>query len=428
MQGGGPGMGLGHGMGAGQGHGAGRGMGAGQGMNAEHDDEHGEAEHAGDSSFISDRDTFHYLLEHHDKIRRTVTKLDNGVETVTESDDPDVAAKIQEHVAAMYDRVSENRPIRMRDPLFAAVFGVAGKIDMKHEDIEKGVRVVETSDDPRAAQLIQAHAAVVSLFVSRGFSEAPLNHEVPEPGATITFAHSSTLTADQKQELLKASVDFDRLYIPALALTNEEKAKPAAKALERLKGDYASLLARVEQALEVPSSSSRPDPVLDAINKAIELVAAGEPKQAHEALEPIRDLTTKRRTELAIDYPMDKLNAYHEVMEEVVKPATKMTPAEVDAHYKTHLKLLAFEASEVWAEVEQTDFDAELFGFDPAAVESLDASIAQQRAAITKLNRALARDDAEAILKAAKGLKPPFAKMYKSFGNFEGLQPAGESR
>jgi hypothetical protein len=43
-----------------------------------------------DSQFQKDRDMFHYLLAHRDAIERKVKKLENGVETLTESDDPKV--------------------------------------------------------------------------------------------------------------------------------------------------------------------------------------------------------------------------------------------------------------------------------------------------------------------------------------------------
>jgi hypothetical protein len=132
-----------------------------------------------DAGFAADRDTFHYLLENHKAIQRTVKDLKEGVETVTESDDPKVAARIQEHVASMEKRVKEGRPIHRRDPLFAALFDRAGKITMKVEKTPKGMRVTETSEDPYTAKLIQAHARVVSLFVANGFPEVRKNHEVP---------------------------------------------------------------------------------------------------------------------------------------------------------------------------------------------------------------------------------------------------------
>ncbi len=135
---------------------------------------------AGDARFQADRQMFHFLLNNRKKIQRDVKILDNGVETVTESDDPKVAAVIQKHVASMYERLEKGQPVRMGDPLFRALFQSAGKVKMTVEKTEKGVHVTETSDDPYVAKLIQAHANVVSLFVKRGFDEARKPHPLPK--------------------------------------------------------------------------------------------------------------------------------------------------------------------------------------------------------------------------------------------------------
>ena len=134
----------------------------------EHDDRHDE-----------DHEVFQFLLTNHEKITRKVKELPNGVETLTESNDPEIADKIKEHVQWMEYRIKETNPIRMRDPLFRELFQHTDKIVMKHEDTEKGVRVTETSDDPYVAKLIKAHAETVSGFVARGFAEAMKNHPVP---------------------------------------------------------------------------------------------------------------------------------------------------------------------------------------------------------------------------------------------------------
>jgi ubiquinone/menaquinone biosynthesis C-methylase UbiE len=132
-----------------------------------------------DAAMRADQEAFHYLLEHHAEIRRTVAKTDNGVQTLTESDQPEVAKKIQEHVAAMHRRVEEGRGLRYWDDLFAALFEHHASIRMSVENTEKGVRVEESSDNPVVVALIQAHAEVVSKFVAKGFDEARRNHAVP---------------------------------------------------------------------------------------------------------------------------------------------------------------------------------------------------------------------------------------------------------
>jgi hypothetical protein len=132
-----------------------------------------------DPRFIEDRKWFHFLLANKDKIKRTITRTEKGVDTLTESDDPEVTAAIQTHVAAMHARVKEGRGIHLRDPLFQEVFRHADMISMEITDTDKGVRVVETSDDPYVASLIQAHADVVRLFIENGYEEVQKNHAVP---------------------------------------------------------------------------------------------------------------------------------------------------------------------------------------------------------------------------------------------------------
>jgi uncharacterized protein len=132
-----------------------------------------------DPRFIADREAYQFLLQHRDTIQRTITPRPDGVETLTESDDPEVAGRIQEHVASMHDRVKEGRVIHMRDPLFREVFRHREQIVIEITDTEKGVRVIETSDDPHVAKLIQAHAEVVSKFIENGPAEVRRNHPVP---------------------------------------------------------------------------------------------------------------------------------------------------------------------------------------------------------------------------------------------------------
>src|SRR5689334_1205666 len=95
-----------------------------------------------------DMDAIHRMFGYTDKIRRAVKKTANGVEAVTESDDPKVAAMIQEHTKAMRQRMKNHQPIRAWDDLFSALFQNADKIKLDIANTPKGVRITETSDDP----------------------------------------------------------------------------------------------------------------------------------------------------------------------------------------------------------------------------------------------------------------------------------------
>jgi hypothetical protein len=133
----------------------------------------------GDASHMADMSLIHELLDNGAKVTRTVTMRADGVETLTESDDPALAKTIQAHVVSMYARVAEGRPIHMRDPLFRAIFEHASQITMAHQLTPQGIRVTETSSDPHVVKLIQAHAEVLNAFIKNGRAEAMKNHEVP---------------------------------------------------------------------------------------------------------------------------------------------------------------------------------------------------------------------------------------------------------
>jgi uncharacterized protein len=134
----------------------------------------------GDTTWAADSQTLSILLTYRKYIKRQVTNRSDGVETVTESSNAALAAKIQEHAEAMQARLKEGRAVNFNDPLFAAVFRNAAKIKMVVERTKKGVRVTETSDDPYVAKLIQAHARVVSLYVKNGQAEVMKSHAAPK--------------------------------------------------------------------------------------------------------------------------------------------------------------------------------------------------------------------------------------------------------
>ena len=133
----------------------------------------------GDGAHAADMQLFHQLLAHRSEITRNVVIRPDGIETVTESMNPDVTRLLQRHVTSMLARVKDGRPIHQRDPLFAELFRHADQITAEYETTTRGVRVVETSKDPYVVELLRAHAEVVSAFIANGRSEMMRNHPVP---------------------------------------------------------------------------------------------------------------------------------------------------------------------------------------------------------------------------------------------------------
>jgi hypothetical protein len=124
----------------------------------------------------ADMMALHFLFAHRDEIQRTVTEIPAGVRTTTQSDTPAVAAQLREHVRTMYARLKDHRPINAGDPLFAALFKNADKIDVRIQDTPTGLTVTETSSDAEVVSLIRRHAEVVNRFLANGMHEMMQSH------------------------------------------------------------------------------------------------------------------------------------------------------------------------------------------------------------------------------------------------------------
>ena len=126
---------------------------------------------------MTERGEIHDLFMDHDKIRRTVINLPNGIRTVTESDDPELAATIVSHVVGMRERVKEGRDPKLpiQSPTLQIIFRNKDKITTKHDVTAKGIVVVQTSSDPETVAALQKHAGEVSDLVKRGMAAAHQN-------------------------------------------------------------------------------------------------------------------------------------------------------------------------------------------------------------------------------------------------------------
>lgn len=128
----------------------------------------------GGSATMDERRDLHDLFFNHDLITRTVTNLPDGIRTVTESDDSQVAQVIKKHVAEMGQRVEEGRDpgLPIETPALHAIFRHKDKIKTTYEVTEKGIIVVQTSTAATAVKALQDHAAEVTDLAQRGMVAA----------------------------------------------------------------------------------------------------------------------------------------------------------------------------------------------------------------------------------------------------------------
>jgi hypothetical protein len=128
----------------------------------------------GGSATMDERRDIHGLLFNHNRIKRTVTNLPDGIRTVTESDDPEVAATIKKHVTEMGKRVEGGRDpgLPIESPALHSIFRHKDKVKTAYETTEKGIVIVQTSTDESAVKALQDHAAEVTDLAQRGMVAA----------------------------------------------------------------------------------------------------------------------------------------------------------------------------------------------------------------------------------------------------------------
>ncbi len=121
-----------------------------------------------DAGSSADMGMVHDLLTSSDKIKRSVTNLPDGIRTVTESDDPQVAQAIKAHVASMSQRLQDGREFNIFSPTLPVLFENRDKIASKVEVTERGSVVTQTSSDAKVVAALQAHAVEVTGLVQEG--------------------------------------------------------------------------------------------------------------------------------------------------------------------------------------------------------------------------------------------------------------------
>lgn len=112
------------------------------------------------------------MFRSHPDIARSVTNLPDGIETLTESTNPDLARAIVSHVVGMSERIEEGRDpmVPIQSPTLAILFERRDSIATEITPTENGIRVKQTSTDPAVVAALQKHAGEVSDLAARGMA------------------------------------------------------------------------------------------------------------------------------------------------------------------------------------------------------------------------------------------------------------------
>ena len=147
-------------------------------------------------------------------------------------------------------------------------------------------------------------------------------------------------------------------------------------------------------------------------------VADGEFAQAHETLEGVRNIFRDLRKRHMIDYDLDLLTNYHDAMEDIVKAVTGKTAATLTESDVDTLKALTQKARELWEPVKSATFDPDRYHLDTEKQNQVQALIGQEAETLDSLHHALEGGDKTRVLAAASQVRPVFAQLYMTFGDF----------
>src|SRR5210317_572172 len=115
-------------------------------------------------------DDLKQLFQKHNEISRLVENIPNGIITVTESNNEELRSSIIDHVTLMVTRLQEeNTPqVIIQSPTLHEIFKYYDEIETELELTEKGISVIQTSNNQEVVALLQQHASEISDMVDRG--------------------------------------------------------------------------------------------------------------------------------------------------------------------------------------------------------------------------------------------------------------------
>ena len=108
------------------------------------------------------------MFNRHSEITRTVEEIPGGIRTTTQSNAPDLVARLQAHVSSMYSHLDHDVEVMCMSGSLPTLFRHPNGYRRQLTFTPTGVIAEETADDPALTQAIRAHAQEVTGFVRDG--------------------------------------------------------------------------------------------------------------------------------------------------------------------------------------------------------------------------------------------------------------------
>ncbi len=234
--------------------------------------------------------------------------------------------------------------------------------------------------------------------------------------AGLTLALS--VCAQTPPEACQRFADFDRVYIPALALT-KQKSSTAGEALLRAQRGWGETVSCVKRQRPGDADWQKGiDQIESHLQEAARLVKADDLQGAHETLEAIRDILREERRRCGWEYDLDVLTDFHDVMEAIVKPynpredepAPRIDHASLDALLPTAQRRLAA--------IQSLQFDPATYHLPASKAEQLQPTITELGQVLDQITASVKERQDQEALAAIRRLQPTFARLYMIFGDF----------
>jgi hypothetical protein len=122
------------------------------------------------------------IFKNHQKIKRSVVNIENGIKTSTESLDPRIKQSVVNHVVLMVQRLQNNKnpKVLIQSPTLDKLFDYFNEIKTEVMFTENGVDVIQTSSNQIVVKLLQQHASEVSDMAARGME--PIHERMMRSG------------------------------------------------------------------------------------------------------------------------------------------------------------------------------------------------------------------------------------------------------
>jgi hypothetical protein len=237
----------------------------------------------------------------------------------------------------------------------------------------------------------------------------------------IVLLLSAAMPLQAASILEKDMVAFDKVYIPALALTSQTNKAAAEKAMKLTVEQWALFKNKHAETFSKNNTDKADLAIIDKLIADAERSVRVNEKtdEAHEILEGVRDALLRIRERNSIDYYVDYTTKFHEPMEAIVLTAKGKTPETLTEAMLLKIKDNFKVARQDWDNLQKASFDPALFSFDAKKDARRQDYIKAETEAMSKLKNALDSDDKGSIIKAAMGIKSNFVNLFLLFGDFE---------